>query len=141
VSLELALDAIVAHRGRGAQCVGDVLIGDPREIARLDGVRRPNAGKAIGLQLRSDARALRSLPIVPDPIEDAEQVLDVMPVLVREHVGLRERAAGGPESVGELLEESEVDVHARVGGTVERADLGGGPAAGGRGHAGEEHGR
>ena len=59
--------------------------------AGLGRVRRPDARVAVGLQLRADGAALRPLRVVPDPIEHAEQILDVVAVLVGEHVGLDER--------------------------------------------------
>ena len=46
-----------------------------------------------------------------------------MPVLVRDHVGLGERARRSRRSGRELVEEVEVDVDVLVGRAVERADL------------------
>ena len=53
----------------------------------------------------------------------------MVPVLVRDHVGLRERAALRAEARAELVEEPEVDVDVLVGGAVERAHRRGGEAA------------
>src|SRR6185295_5372905 len=71
----------------------------------------------------------------------AEQVLDVMPVLVGDDVRLRERAAAGTEPLLELVVEAEVDVHLRVDGAVEGPDRRGRLAATGRDPPVEEHGR
>ena len=60
----------------------------------------------------------------------AEQVLDVVAVLVGQHVRLGELALGA-ELVGELLVEGQVDVDLVVGRAVERADAGVGLAAAG----------
>src|SRR5581483_4223646 len=47
-----------------------------------------------------------------------------MTVLVRDHVGLRERAGAGAEAGAQLVEEAEVDVDLLVDRAVERADIG-----------------
>ena len=62
-------------------------------------------------------------------VEDAQQVLDVVSVLVRHHVGLRERPALGAEARAQLVEEPQVDVDVLVGGAVERPHRRGGGAA------------
>ena len=59
-------------------------------------------------------------------------------VLVRDHVGLRERRAAGAEARLELVEEVEVDVHLLVAGAVERPDLRAREAAAGLHLVGEE---
>jgi hypothetical protein len=82
MSLELFLDAVIPH-GRGSvERVGDVLIGDVRQIAGLGRMRHPHAGETVSLQLRADGITLRS-GAVSDPRERPEEILDVMPVLVR----------------------------------------------------------
>ena len=59
---------------------------------------------------------------VPALLEEAEQVLDVVPVLVRDDVHLRERAALGPESRLEVVVEAEIEVDRLVERAVERPD-------------------
>ena len=71
-------------------------------------------------------RAL-ALAVAADALVDAQQVLDVVPVLVREDVGLGERATLGAEARAQLVEEAEVDVDRLVGRAVERADRGASP--------------
>jgi hypothetical protein len=83
---------------------------------------RPDAGEAIRLQLEPHRRAGGALrvPEARDALADAEELLDVVPELVRDDVGLRELAAGA-ELARELVEEAEVDVHLLVFGAVEGA--------------------
>ena len=47
----------------------------------------------------------------------------MVPVLVRDHVGLGERAAAGAEPRLELVEEAEVDVDVPIPRAVEGPDL------------------
>src|SRR5207253_3470504 len=68
------------------------------------------------------------------------EVLDVVPVFVREDVRLRERTTRRAEAGRELPEEPEIDVHVSVGGAVERTDRGGGDAAARLRAIGEQHG-
>src|SRR6185503_18431894 len=82
-ALGLALDTVVSDRPGRVERVGDVLIGDRREIAGVDGVRRPDARVAIGLQLRAHGVALGPLASA-GLAEEPEEVLDVMTVLVRQ---------------------------------------------------------
>ena len=89
----------------------------------LDRVGRPHACVAVGLELAAYRLALRSLPVAADRVEHAELVLDVMAVLVRDHVRLRERRDPDAEPGLEVVEEAEVDVDELVGRAVERADL------------------
>ena len=84
-------------------------------------------GEAVRLQFDAHRAAVRAL--VLRAVEDAEQVLDVVPVLVCDHVGLREGAALGAEARAELVEEAEVDVDVTVGGAVEGPHRRGGAAA------------
>ena len=91
--------------------------------AGLDGVVGPDAGEAVGLQLGADGASLRPAALTRT-VQRPEQVLDVVPVLVRQHVGLGERPTLGAEARLQLVEEAEVDVDVLVGRAVERADLG-----------------
>ena len=99
---------------------------------------RPDAGQAVGLQLRPYRASLRAGP-AGAAAQAAEQVLDVVPVLVRQHVGLREGTARRPEARAQLVEEAEVDVDLRVDRAVERADVRGRRPAAALCRAVEEH--
>ena len=118
----------------------DLVLAEGRQEPRVDGVRGPHPREAVGLELRAHGGALRTLPVATDPVERAEQVLHVMPVLVRQDVRLRERTALGPEPSLQLLEEPEVDVDLLVRGAVEGAHVRGRRPATGAGGSGEEHG-
>jgi hypothetical protein len=59
-------------------------------------VRGPDARVAVGLELGAHGAALRPLGVVSDPVEHAEHVLDVVAVLVGDHVGLDERRVLAP---------------------------------------------
>ena len=83
----------------------------------------PDPGVAVGLQLRAHRPRLRPLPVVADLVENALEVLDVVAVLVGDHVGLRERSAARPELVAEVVEEPEVDVDVPVARAVEGPDV------------------
>jgi hypothetical protein len=130
--LELLLEAIVTDRRCRIDRVRDVSIRDRRDEPGLHGVRGPHARIAVGLKLESDGIALRALTVGPDAVERPPKVLDMMSVLVGQDVRLGERSALRPELVGELLEETEVDVDLRVRGTIEGSDLRGRRATGGR---------
>ena len=101
--------------------------------ARPVGVKRPDAREAVGLKLGRDGdpvglhrRQARSA--VADHVRDPEQVLDVVADLVRDDVGLRE-VSRRAEAVRQLAEEAEVQIDARVGRAIERADGGAGDPA------------
>ena len=75
---------------------------------------RPDAGEAVGLQLEPHRELVRARPGPPAARRstssiDAEQVLDVVADLVRDHVGLRE-VAGRAEALCSSRHEREVDV-------------------------------
>jgi hypothetical protein len=89
-------------------------------------------GQGVALGLRGAAAG----PL--DLVGDAQQVLDVVADLVRDHVRLRE-VAGRAQALAEQLVEREVDVHLLVAGAVERPHVGGRAAARGRDLAIEEH--
>src|SRR5581483_1038772 len=134
--LRRLLDAVVAD-GRGrVESLVHVLLGEVGDVAGRNGVPRPDAGVAVGLQLGADGAALR--PLRGPRAERAEQVLRVVPVLVRDHVRLGERAALCAEAIVQLLVEAEVDVDVLVRRTVERPDVRRRGAAARRGGAGEE---
>ena len=122
LALGALLDAIVPDRACRVDAAVDVGLGEALDQPGLDGVVRPDSRVAIRLQLRPHRPALGAAALL-GPLERAEQILDVVAVLVREHVGLGKRAALGAEPRLELVEEAEVDVDLLVGGAVERADL------------------
>ena len=109
------------------------------DVTGVDRVRRPT-------RPRSSRPAARAAPTtIVGPVEpscalasSAEQVLHVVAVLVRDHVGLRERATLRAELRLELVEEAEIDVHALIGRAVERSDRRRRRAAPGVHLAGEE---
>ena len=140
LALRLLLDAVVADRRGGVEAGVDVVLRELLDQAGLDRVRRPDAGVAVGLELGAHGPALRPLPVAADALEDAELVLDVVAVLVRDHVRLGERRLAGAEARLELVEEAEVDVDELVARAVEGADLGGGRPAGRLHLVGEEDG-
>ena len=119
--LRALLDPVVAHGGRGVERLVDVLAREVLDEPRVERAADPEARVAVGLELDAHLAALRAGVAVRAP-QYAGEVLDVMAVLVREHVGLGERAALGAELRLQLVEEAEVDVDVAVGRAVERPD-------------------
>ena len=119
LALRLLLDAVVADRRGRVEAGVDVVLGELLDQAGLHGVRRPHAGVAVRLELGPDGPALRALAVAADALEDAELVLHVVAVLVRDHVRLGERRLARAEARLELVEEAEVDIDELVGRTVE----------------------
>ena len=118
------LESVVADCGSSAQ----TLLGVARlelDVTRLEmtGLRRcvsPHSRKAVGLQFQRDRRApLAGAPVTRRGGVQAEEVLDVVTELVRDHVRLRE-VARGFEPACQLVEEPEIEVDAVVAGTIER---------------------
>src|SRR5690606_2502265 len=134
-------DVVVADGGGGLHGLLDVAGLEP--ALRLLGVVGPDAGEAVGLELEADRQlvvvALAQLaPRLVHLLHRAEQVLDMVADLVRDHVGLGEVAAGA-EALAQHLVEAQVDVHRFVGGAVERPRCGAAHAAGRGGGTGVEH--
>ena len=98
----------------------------------------PDPGEAVGLQFEPDGTRSLALAVTSDALVEAQQVLDVVPVLVRDDIRLGERATLRPEARAQVLVEAEIDEHGLVGRAVERADRGGGRAASGVRLAAEE---
>ena len=91
------------------------------------GLMRPDTRQVIGLEFEPDRVAFI---VRPDPRIDAEQVLNMVAILVGHDIGLRElgfRAA----QLFELPEEGGIKVDLLVARTIERPDVGRGPATAG----------
>src|SRR5439155_317151 len=130
----LPLQGIVADRAGGGQGLLDVA--GFENVARLVGMKGPDAGEAVGLQFQSYrqriALYLRGvLASLVNLVHDAEQVLHVMADFVRDHISLGE-VAGSVESVFHQLIKREVDVDLLVAQTVERPARGLAGATSGR---------
>src|SRR4051794_19727873 len=88
--LACLLDPVVTDSGCGVERVGDIGLRDLLEVAGARRVVRPDAGETVGLELgahRSTGRARAATAFRQRP----EQILDVVSVLVRKDVSLRER--------------------------------------------------
>src|SRR4051794_21883206 len=132
VALRLLLQAVIADRGRCAHSGFD--------IARLDGLpslvglRGPDAGEAVGLQLdfhleMIGVRLAHALLLLLHLGKDAELVLHVMADLVRHHIGLRELAGArariaAAKAALEIAEEGCIEIDLLVGRAVKRAHRG-----------------
>ena len=114
------LNAVVADCRGGVERVGHVLTREILDEAGVERMSDPEPGVAVRLELDANLPALRARVAIGTR-EDAGQVLDVMPVLVREDVRLGERPAASAELRLELVEEPEVDVDVAVARAVERA--------------------
>ena len=127
VAARLLLQAVVADRRRGLQGCFDVARLD--RLPALVGMIGPDAGEtvrlqfdphldAVGLRLAA-GRALRVLRLR----QDAEQVLHVMPDLVRNHISFGELAglaAATTEAFAHVTEERGIEINAPVVRTIER---------------------
>src|SRR3954447_7160887 len=93
----LPLQRIVADRGCRPQCRIDVALFDEARTLLLFAVD-PDAGKTIRLQLDLDLQRIGfrfAAGLLLQPLhawQDAEQILDMMPRLMRDDVGRRELA-------------------------------------------------
>jgi hypothetical protein len=119
----LALDAVVSDRSRCAQSLLEIALFEELVVERCV---PPDAGEAVGLQLLRDRQLVGRIRIArrraADLLVDPKQGLDVVPELVRDDIGLCE-VAGSTETIAELPEETEVQIHLHVGGAVERSGL------------------
>src|SRR5690348_8847839 len=129
----LAEDAIVAH-GRGS--LKSLLHVARIELAALLRTVAPHAGVAVGLQLQTHGIlvGVRRVTLLRAPYFGlrAEQLLHVMPQLMRDHIALCE-VARRTELVAQLVEEAEIEIDLLVHGTIEGTHRRlAGAAAGGR---------
>src|SRR6516164_3040525 len=143
LSLDLPLQPIIANGRRRLHCRFYVAGFD--ELPLFLGVVRPHAGKAVRLQLDPYLQlisvdlvhaALRVL----HPGQHAEQILNVVTDLVRNHVGLRKLTAfavAAVEAPFEVLKECRVEIDLLIVWAVEWPHCGLGQSAGGSRGAGE----
>jgi hypothetical protein len=68
----------------------------------LAGVLCPDAAKAVSHELDAHRATVLPLRVLLGPAEDAELVLDGVPVLVRDDVLLGQGSAVGAETAGQL---------------------------------------
>src|SRR5207247_3578905 len=132
--LGLLLDAVVADGSRGVQRLRDLRVGRRLEEAGIRRVAGPHPREAVGLQFDLDRGGARS-----GLREQTELVLDVMAVLVRDDVALRERAALRAETLLQFLKEADVEVDLLVIWTVEGTHRGLGETARALRVAGVDH--
>jgi len=113
-----ALNAVIADGGGGVERLVHVTRFD--DLSFLGGVR-PDAGKAIGLQLHADGKIVVSAWIGVHGLLDfalnAEHALDMVPDLVSQYIGLG-KISGRAEAAFEFVIEAEVDVDLLVDGAV-----------------------
>src|SRR3954454_8428868 len=137
LALRCLLDPIVTDGRSRIEGVRDIRLGDLLEVAGARRMVRPDACVAIGLELGAHRATCRPGTATADR-QRTEQILDVVAVLVRQDVALRERATLRPEPRSELPEEVEVEVDELVARTVERAGRGARGPAPARRRSGEE---
>ena len=126
-ALALPLQPIIADRGSRLHRRFDVTRLD--KLPLLLRVVRPYAGQTIGLQLDLHLQVIgrRPVALALDALylrQDAEQVLHVMPDLVRDYIGLCELAglaAAAVETGLQVSEKRRVEVNVLIVGAVERA--------------------
>src|SRR5207248_10353241 len=98
-----------------------VLLRQVLDEAGLHRVRRPHARQTICLELRADGPAFWTSGIGRRAAtKEAHHILDVMPVLVSNHVCLGKWSATGAELGAQLIEEAQIQVDLLVERAVER---------------------
>ena len=123
------LDVVVAHRLRGVDGVGHLLLrrrleeGHAVRILLLGHRADPRSREAVCLQLGAHGVAVRARAVVRVLLHDAGDVLHVVAVLVSQHVKLRERARGRVEPLPQQGEERRIDVDGLFRRAVEGAGL------------------
>src|SRR5262245_46577943 len=118
------LNSVVTDSGGRVERLVDLGLAERFGVeAGVHRVLSPHAGVAVGLELEANRSALRTLPVITHSIHRPEQILNMMAVLVRDDVGLRERTALGTKLRLELLEEPKVEVDLLIRRAIERSDL------------------
>src|SRR5688500_8670680 len=121
-SPRVALQPVVADgRGRGKAFFDVAGLEHARGLIRVIG---PDAREAVGLELHRDLQAVRvdaarALLRRANLVRSAQQRLHVMADLVADDV--RRGEVAGAAHARELVEERRVEIHALIGGTIERA--------------------
>src|SRR5262245_32746629 len=116
-----SLNPVVPDCGRRAQAFFYVSLLEDVTVRRRIG---PHSGVTVRLQLESDGKLVPQIrpPLLrlPHLLLGAQQPLDVMADLVRQHVRLG-KVARSPEAPAQLVVEPEIDVDLLVARTVERS--------------------
>jgi len=140
VALGLLLDAVIADCCRSIETLGDLSLGDRFEVAGLCSVVRPDAGQAVSLQLNLNGQTLGACSAGAGAGQNSDQVLHVMAVFMRQHVGFGKGPTLRTEPGLKPSEKVEVQVDLPIGRAVEGADRGCRLAAGGLDCSSEEDG-
>src|SRR6476620_5960854 len=82
LALRRLLDAVVTDRSGCVERVRDLGVGDLLEITGGCCVVGPDAGEAVGLELGADGAALGAGLVAPARLQEAKEVLDVVPVFM-----------------------------------------------------------
>src|SRR6187397_2988331 len=120
LALRRLLDAVVTDRRSRVEGVRDLGVGDLLEITGGCCVVGPDTGEAVGLELGPDRAALGAGLVAAARLQEAKEVLDVVPVFMSDDIALREGTRVRAEARAELLEEVEVEVDQLIDRAVER---------------------
>ena len=140
VALPHLLKPVITDCGGSSQPFLEIAWFD--QVSVVLGMVAPYASKTIGLQFHAHGERIMlcrraTLLKSGDFPRNAEQILDMVPDLVRDDIGLG-KVAGRAESLGHFVKEGKIQIDLLIAGTVERAHGGRGGAAGGSYCAGEE---
>ena len=129
----LLLQVVVANLRGGVQCLFNVAILQRAEHPVV--VVGPHTGVKVGLQLQTHAGLVVALGVLAvlghllvGGVQGAQQVLHMMPHLVRDDVGVG-KVAVSPDLAFHALEELQVEIHRLVGAAIEGAARRSGVAA------------
>ncbi len=133
------LQAIIAHGCCGVHRALDVPAFE--QIALLGGMG-PHSGQAVGLQFCFDGERVGRSRLTfferPHLTFDSDQLLYVMPNLVRQHIRLG-KLAGSAEALLKFIEETEINVDLLVCRTIKRSGRRAGSSASRRRNIAEQH--
>lgn len=140
-AISLLLEEVVADLAGAVHRLLDVALLEAAEELVL--VVAPYACQEVCLKLQTDAvfvgrHFIGTRAYIVDLLQDTEFVLDMVADFVRDHIGVRE-ISPGLHLVLHLREETQVDIQAFVGRTIERPRLRSGIAAARLNRTGEEH--